>query len=60
MIGIDVLADEADLANTRGGKHFDFGDNVFDRPRDLGAACIRHHAEGAEFVAAFLHRDEGA
>ncbi len=59
MIGIDVLTDEAHLANTRGGQHFDFGDNLFDRPRDLGAPCIRHHAERAEFVAAFLHRDKG-
>ncbi len=29
-----------------------------DGPRDFGAACIGHHAEGAEFVAAFLNGDE--
>ena len=59
MIGIDVLADETDLPDTRGGEHFDFGGNVFNRPRILGTARIRHNAKRAEFVAAFLHRDEG-
>ena len=35
-------------------------DDVAPRPRDLGAAGVGHDAIGAEFVAAFLHGQEGA
>ena len=60
MIGIDVLADQAHLADARGGQHFDFRDDAFDRPRGFRAARVGHHAERAEFIAAFLHGDECA
>src|ERR1700730_14771715 len=60
MIGIDVLADQAHLADTRGGPHFDFRNDAFDRPRGFRAARVRHHAERAEFITAFLHGYESA
>jgi hypothetical protein len=35
------------------------GEDVRDRPHPLVAARVRHHAEGAELVAAFDDRDVG-
>ena len=58
VIGVDVLADERDLAHAGLRQCRDFGDDFLHRTRDFGAARIRHDAEGAELVAAFLHRDE--
>src|SRR5882724_7024471 len=58
VIGVDVLTDERDLAHTGFRKALGFGDDLVDRPRGLGAARIRHHTEGAELVAAFLHGHE--
>src|SRR3984893_19561792 len=55
MIGIDVLADQAHLADARGGQHFDFRNNAFDPPRGFPATRVRHHAERAKFIAALLH-----
>ena len=59
MPGVDVLAEQRELAHAAIGKARRFGDDGFDRPRDLGAARIGHDAEGAELVAAFLHGEEG-
>ena len=59
VIGVDVLADQRDLAHAGVGQPLDLGDDLVDRPRHLGAARIGHDAEGAELVAAFLHGDEG-
>ncbi len=58
-IGVDVLADEGDLADARVDETLRLGEHVGDAARNLGAARIGHHAKGAEFVAAFLHGDEG-
>ena len=58
MIGVDVLADQHDLANAGIGEAFGLGDDFFDRPRQFGAARVGHNAEGAELVAALLHGDE--
>ena len=58
VIGVDVLPDQGDLAHAIVGKPHHVVDDFCHRPRDFGAACIGHHAEGAEFVAAFLHGDE--
>ncbi len=58
MIGVHILPDQGDLANAGFGQPLHFGGDFFNRPRDFGAARIRHNAEGAELVAAFLHRDE--
>ena len=59
MIGIDILSKEAHLAHPRGGKLFDLGGDAFNWPRRFGAPRIRHDTEGAEFIAAFLHRHKG-
>src|SRR5262249_44093710 len=58
MIGIDVLTDEYDLANAGVGETFDFGDDFFDWPRDLGTARVGHDAEAAKLITTFLHGDE--
>ena len=59
VIGVDVLAEQRDLARARarpaGAPR---PATVGDRPRILGAARIGHDAEGAELVAAFLDRQE--
>ena len=60
VIGVDVLAEQRDLAHARAGERSRLGDDCRDRPRDFGAARIGHDAEGAELVAAFLHGDESA
>ena len=59
VIGVDVLADQRDLAHAGVGQPLGLGDDLRDRPRHLGAARVGHDAEGAELVAAFLHGDEG-
>ena len=59
VIGVDVLAEQRDLADAGIGQTLRLGDDLGDRPRHLGAARIGHDAEGAELVAAFLHGDEG-
>ena len=58
--GIHVLAEQDDLARAGVDQRLRFGDDVVPRPRDFGAARIGHDAIGAEFVAAFLHGEEGA
>ena len=59
VIGVDVLADQRDLADAGVGQPLRLGDDLGDRPRHFGAARVGHDAEGAELVAAFLHGDEG-
>ena len=59
MIGVDVLAEQGDLAHARIGKARDLVENGGNRARGLGAAGIRHDAERAELVAALLHSHEG-
>ncbi len=58
VIGVDVLAQERDLARARGDEPLGFGDHRRGGAREFGAARIGHDAEGAEFIAAFLHREE--
>ena len=57
--GVDVLAEQRDLAHAGLGQPLGLGDDLRDRARDFRAARIGHHAEGAELVAAFLHGEEG-
>lgn len=59
MPGVDVLPEQGNLAHPAVGELFGFLDDLGNRPRHFRAACIGHDAEGAEFVAAFLHRQEG-
>ena len=59
MIGVDVLAEQGDLAHARVGKTRDLVENGGEGARGLGAARVRHDAERAELVAALLHGDEG-
>ncbi len=56
--GVDVLAEQRHLADTVGREPARLGDDRPDRPRHLGATGIGHDTEGAELVAAFLHRHE--
>ena len=58
VIGVDVLPDQGDLAHAIVGEPEHVVDDPGDRARHLGAARVGHHAEGAEFVAAFLHGHE--
>jgi hypothetical protein len=59
-IGVDVLAEQVDLAHALRGKVGDFDQHVLERTADLLAAGIGHHAERAVLAAAFHDRDEGA
>ena len=60
VIRVDVLADEGDFAHAGVGKPLDLGTDLVHGARRFGTARKRHDAEGAELVAAFLHRDEGS
>ena len=60
VIGVDVLPDQRHLAHAGPRQTFDLRDDLGDRARYLGAAGIRHDAEAAELVAAFLDGDERA
>jgi hypothetical protein len=59
VIRVDVLPDQRHLAHAGGREVAYLIEDLFDRPRDLGAARVRNDAERAELVAAFLHGDEG-
>ena len=59
VIGIDVLAQQRDLAHAVIGKAARLGLHVGDGSREFRAARVGHHAEGAELVAALLHGQEG-
>ena len=56
---IDILSQQRDLAHPAGRQFADFGQNGVERAREFGTARIGYHAEGAEFVAAFLHGYKG-
>ena len=58
MIGIDVLTQQGDFAHAAFYQFARFGQHAGRGARDFGPAGIGHHAEGAEFVAAFLHRQK--
>ena len=58
-IGVDVLAQQVDLAHALGGELRHFHQHVLERPADLGAAGVGHHAERAVLGAAFHDRHEG-
>jgi hypothetical protein len=60
VIGVDVLAEQGDLTHPARDQCARLGDQVGERPADLGAPRIGHDAIGAEFVAAFLYGQEGA
>ena len=51
-VGVDVLAEQRDLAHALGGEHAHLVDELLERPRDLAAARRRHDAERALHVAA--------
>ena len=58
-VGVDVLAQEGELAHALGRQMFGLGQDRLHRPGVFRAAGIGHHAEGAELVAALLHGEEG-
>ena len=58
MIGVHVLAQKRDLTHAALNKVARFGENTVDRARYLGTACIRHNAESAELVTAFLNGEK--
>ena len=51
-VGVDVLAQQRDLADAFGGQHADLLHQLLERPRDLAAAGRRDDAERALHVAA--------
>ena len=59
LVVIDDLAEELDLAVSAGGRVADFGEDFGGRTHALVPAGVRHHAEGAELVAALDDVDVG-
>ena len=59
MPSVHVLAEQCDLAHAARHQIACLGQDAGGGAADLGAAGIRHHAERAEFIAAFLHGQEG-
>ena len=57
--GVDVLADEGDFHGAGSDKGTRLVQQVRDRAGHFRPARIRHYAEGAELVAAFLHGEKG-
>ncbi|MCW0417490.1 hypothetical protein NB689_003244 [Xanthomonas sacchari] len=58
-VGVDVLAEQVDLAHALRGELCHFHQHVLERAADLLAAGVGHHAERAVFGAAFHDRHEG-
>ena len=58
MPGVDVLSQQRDLARALRDQSPRLGDHRGCRPAALGAACVGHHAEAAEPVAALLDSQE--
>src|SRR3954469_2250629 len=58
VIRIDVLPDQRDLAHAVISQPAYVLDDVCGRTRYFPAPSVGHHAERAEFVAAFLHGNE--
>ena len=57
--GVDVLADQGELAHAGLSQGAGLVHDALHRARELRAARVGHHAEGAELVAALLHGEEG-
>src|SRR3546814_6939064 len=57
--GVHILAEQRDLPGAAVDQRLGFVENHPPASRDLGAARIGHDTVGAEFVAAFLHGEEG-
>ena len=60
VVGIDVLPEQGDFSRPRGGEPLNLRQHLGDRAGDLGTPRVRHDAERAELVAAFLNRDKGS
>ena len=58
-IGIDILSQQGDLAETLSGQAFHLIDHVLRRTAAFPAPGVGHHAEGAEIVATAHHRQPG-
>ncbi len=56
-VGVDVLAEEGDLAHAVAGQLLDLPHDVAHAPAHLAATHQRNDAEGARVVAADLDRD---
>ena len=59
VVGVDVLAEQRDLARPRRRQAARLGHHLEHRARILGTARVGHDAEGAEPVASLLHGEEG-
>src|SRR5918994_1189694 len=57
-VGIDVLAQQRDLADASTSETAHFILYIGDRPGEFRAARIRDDTKGAKFIAAFLNRHE--
>src|SRR5690606_2630778 len=57
-VGVDVLAEQVDLAHALRGQLRAFDQHVLEWAADLGAAGVGHHAERAVLGAAFHDRHE--
>ncbi len=57
--GVDVLAKQRHFAHPGLGELFRLRHDLRHRPRHFRTTRIRHHAEGAELVAALLHGEKG-
>ncbi len=57
-VGIDVLAEQVDLAHALCGQLRHFHHHVLERAADFSAAGVGHHAERAVFGTAFHDRHE--
>ena len=58
MIGIHILPEQRDLSRAQGHQALGFRNHGGGGAGIFRAARVRHHAEGTEFVAAFLHGQE--
>ena len=58
-VGVDVLAEQRDLADPGGGEHLGFEHQIVERSADLFAAHRRHDAVGAGVITPRLNRDPG-
>ena len=59
-VAVDVLSEQGDFGDSRGGKLADFGCEFTKRTAYFGAAHGGHNAKGAAVVAANLNCDPGA
>ena len=58
-VGVDVLAEQVDLAHALARELSDLAHDIGDRPAHLLAPGVGHHAECAVAAASLHHRDEG-